>query len=128
MNILLDTSTFIWVVANPKRLSKTAKDICLNEENTLYFSVISAWEIQIKYLLRKLPLPEVPEKIIQSQISKHRIEVLPLELDHIFQLSTLPSIHKDPFDRMLVCQAKARRMNILTPDPQIRRYNVKTIW
>lgn len=128
MDVLLDTSTFIWVIANPKRLSKRAKDICFNEKNVLYFSVISAWEMQIKYQLNKLPLPETPEKIIQSQIIKHDIVVLPVELENIFLLSTLPPIHKDPFDRMLVCQAKTRKMVILTPDPILRKYTVKTIW
>ena len=128
MDILLDTSVFIWVVANPKRLSRRARDICFEEENNLYLSVVSAWEIQIKYQIRRLPLPETPEKIIQGQIHKHSIEVLPLELGDVFMLSQLRRIHKDPFDRMLVCQAKARKMTILTPDPLIKRYDIKTVW
>ena len=128
MDILLDTSVFIWVVANPKRLSKRARDICFEEENNLYLSVVSAWEMQIKYQRKRLPLPETPEKIIQGQMHKHSIEVLPLELGDVFMLSQLRRIHKDPFDRVLVCQARVRKMTILTPDPLLKQYSVKTIW
>lgn len=130
MNILLDTSSFIWTISNPDRLSKKAKVCYLTEDNTFYLSVVSAWEMIVKYNLGKLPLPERPEKIITSQIVTHSIQLISLEMNDILQLSKLPDVktHKDPFDRMLVCQSLARKMTILTPDPWIKKYEVKTIW
>ena len=86
MNILLDTSTFIWIVSNPQRLSQTARDICLKEENALFLSVVSGWEMMVKYHLHKLPLPEKPEIIITSQAPRHNIQIIPLEMKEILQM------------------------------------------
>lgn len=130
MNILFDTSSFIWTISNPDRLSKKAKGCYLTKDNMFFLSVVSAWEMIVKYDLGKLPLPERPEKIITSQIEVHSIQLISLEMNDIVQLSKLPNIknHKDPFDRMLACQSLARNMPILTPDPWIKAYEVKTIW
>ncbi|PJE61919.1 PIN domain nuclease [Candidatus Roizmanbacteria bacterium CG10_big_fil_rev_8_21_14_0_10_39_12] len=130
MNILLDTSTFIWTISNPDRLSKKAKEVYLDEDNACFLSVVSTWEMIVKFNFGKLPLPEQPEKIITSQVAQHSIQIISLEMNDILQLSKLHNIksHKDPFDRMLACQSLARKMPILTPDPWIKAYEVKTIW
>lgn len=75
-----------------------------------------------------MPLPQPPQQFIPAQRRAHGIETLPLDEDAVLQLPRLPDIHKDPFDRMLICQAIAHGMTILTPDPLITRYPVRTAW
>lgn len=75
-----------------------------------------------------MPLPQPPQQFIPAQRRAHRIETLPLDEDAVLQLPRLPAHHKDPFDRMLICQAIAHGMTILTPDPLITRYPVRTAW
>ncbi|PIR59209.1 MAG: PIN domain nuclease [Candidatus Pacebacteria bacterium CG10_big_fil_rev_8_21_14_0_10_56_10] len=126
--ILLDTVTFLWVVTGSSKLSKKAEELYLNENNKVYLSSISVWEIVIKYKLGKLPLPEKPDKYIPAQRKLHGVEPLPLEEDDVVKLEKLKNLHSDPFDRMLVCQAIARDFVIVTPDRLIRQYSVKTVW
>jgi len=126
--ILLDTVTFLWIVNNSKKLSKRAKRIYLEKDNTIFLSSVSVWEITIKYKTGKLPLPFTPTEYIPKEREKHGIETLPLEEYDVLKLESLPKIHNDPFDRMLICQALARNLTILTPDKLIKSYPVKTAW
>jgi|SRR3989344_3010576 len=126
--ILLDTVTFLWIITGSKRLSQKAKEIYLDKKNKVYFSSVSFWEIIVKYALGRLPLPSRPTEYIPKQRYIHGIETLPLEEGDVFELESLPRIHDDPFDRMLICQARARNLTILTPDKIIQTYPVKTTW
>jgi PIN domain nuclease of toxin-antitoxin system len=128
MNLLLDTCTFIWITQGSGKLSSTVVDIFVSPENSVYLSAVSAWEISIKFSLGKLNLPYIPEKFIPRERQRHMITKLPLRENDIFALAKLPDIHKDPFDRMLICQAIENGLTILTPDEQIHRYPVKTLW
>lgn len=128
MDVLLDTVAFIMIVSDPSRLSKEAARIYLNTNNRLFLSVVSGWEIMIKNKSGKLPLRDKAEVILTADVLRHNIETIGLDMRDVLQLSKLPPNHKDPFDRMLVCQAKARKMIILTPDPLLKQYRVKTIW
>lgn len=132
MNILLDTVSFIMIVSHPEQLSVRAKKLYLNEENLFFLSVVSGWEIIVKNQLGKLDLLDTPEKILTDYIVGHDIEIIPLLMEDILQLSKITSPktkrHKDPFDRMLVCQSKARNMPILTPDIWLQKYDIKTLW
>ncbi len=128
MRLLLDTCTFLWVISDDPKLSGRARNLFENEENEVFLSSVSFWEINVKYQLGKLPLPESPKRYIPMQRSNHGIETLPLGEAAISHLLTLPSIHKDPFDRMLVCQAIEGNMSLLTSDPLIQDYPVKTEW
>lgn len=128
MNILLDTCTFLWVVADSKDLSDNARRLFADPDNDVYLSVASAWEIIVKHNLGKLPLPEPPHDFVRNNRILHRIESLPLEEEAVLQLSRLPEYHKDPFDRILICQAIAGSMTILTPDRHITQYPVRTEW
>ena len=94
----------------------------------MFLSAISVWEITVKYQLGKLPLPEHPRSYIPQQRKQHQIETLSLQEDAIQHLSNLSDIHRDPFDRMLICQAIQEGMALLTPDPLIQQYPVKVIW
>ena len=97
-------------------------------ENEVYLSVISVWEINIKYQLGKLSLPVQPDQFIPRQRQDHLITSLELTEADTLHLTNLPDLHKDPFDRMLVCQAIEQALTILTPDPLIRRYPIRTLW
>ena len=89
-------------------LSKQAKILFQNTDNPVYLSSVSIWEIVVKNQLGKLPLPDAPEQFINEQCEKHFIENIPLDNKAIFHLTELPTYHRDPFDRMLICQAIER--------------------
>jgi PIN domain nuclease of toxin-antitoxin system len=128
VDLLLDTCTFLWIASADPSLSPTAIQLFKDPGNTVYLSAVSTWEIAVKHALKKLPLPGAPERFIPAQRKLLHIEPLPLDEESTLHLGRLPKLHKDPFDRMLVCQAIARGLPILTPDPDIQRYPVRTIW
>jgi len=128
VNILLDTCTFLWIVSGSAELSVTARHLFAEPANEVFLSVASAWEIIVKHKLGKLPLPEPPHDFIKKWRTRHEIDSLPLGEEAVLQLSRLPDYHKDPFDRILVCQAIAGGMVVLTPDPRITAYPVRTEW
>ncbi|EIJ43246.1 hypothetical protein BegalDRAFT_2395 [Beggiatoa alba B18LD] len=128
MDILLDTHAFLWLTYDAPELSEQAKILFRDVNNNIYFSVVSAWEISVKYQLGKLPLPKLPMDFIEEQRNIYNITTLDLNESSIRYLLTLPNYHKDPFDRMLICQALTHDLTLLTTDSFIRQYPVKTIW
>jgi PIN domain nuclease of toxin-antitoxin system len=128
VKLLLDTATFLWVVTGSQRLSRTAHDAIADRENELYLSVASAWEICVKYRIGKLSLPSPPERLIPQQRRKRDIETLDVCEAATLRLSQLPDLHKDPFDRLLICQAIEHAMTLVTPDPLIGDYPIRTLW
>ena len=128
MKILLDTCTFLWIITNDPKLSLSAREIFVNPDNNVFLSTVSSWEIVVKYTLGRLPLPQPPDKIIPHQRKLHEIESLPLDEEATFHLAKLPDHHKDPFDRMIVCQALVHGLTILSPDEAIQKYPARTIW
>lgn len=128
MKVLLDTCAFLWLTTDATELSKHAKDIFQDTDNTIYLSSVSIWEMLVKHLLGKLPLPAEPDNFIKQQCERHFIEYLSLDEKAVFHLSSLPNYHRDPFDKMLVCQAIAHDLTILTSDKLISQYPVATAW
>lgn len=128
MKFLLDTCTFLWIITDAPELSLYTRDQFISPDNDIYLSVVSAWEIAVKYALGRLPLPETPERFIPAQRRQHGISVLPLEEEAALHVHRLPAFHADPFDRMLVSQALVHGLILLTPDEQISRYPVRTAW
>lgn len=128
MNILLDTCTFLWITQNASELTSTARVCFQDPGNSVYLSSVSVWEIVVKHDLGRLPLPDSPERFVPAMRAGHGITPLPLEEEAALQLGKLPERHKDPFDRMLVCQALVHGLVILTPDEMIRQYPVRTVW
>lgn len=128
MRLLLDTVTFLWIVEGSDELSADARDLFRNPDHEVHLSVVSAWEIAVKHELGRLPLPERPERFVPSMREAHGIESLPLLESATLQLPKLPALHKDPFDRMLVCQAIDGGFTILTPDDLVRQYPVSAAW
>ncbi len=127
MKILLDTHIFLWFVSSDRRLTPDMRDIIQNLDNEIFLSVISIWEAIVKYQLGKLPLPEAPEIYLPKQRDRHQISNLNLDQASVAYLATLPSLHRDPFDRMLICQALQNDMAIATVDETVRSYPVKLI-
>lgn len=128
MKLLLDTCAFLWVVTGSAELSPRARDAFQSPANEVYLSPVSAWEIAVKHALGRLPLTDPPDQLVPAQRRAHRIDELPLTEDAVLYLPKLPDWHKDPFDRMLVCQALASGLTLLTPDPELARYPVRTLW
>jgi PIN domain nuclease of toxin-antitoxin system len=122
MKLLLDTHIFLWFISGDFKLSVSAIDRIRDSNNDVYLSVVSIWEATVKYQLGKLPLPESPEKYLPKQRIRHRIESLSIDEGTIGKLIDLPPIHRDPFDRILICQAIQHGLSIVTVDSQISQY------
>jgi len=128
MKLLLDTCAFLWLIADARELSRDARDLFREPANEVYLSSVAAWEIAVKYALGRLPLPAPPERLIPLHRRQHGITGLPLDEESVLQAHRLPPLHRDPFDRMLICQAIVHGMAILTPDPLIAQYAVRVVW
>ena len=128
MRALLDTHAFIWWVTDNSQLSSIARGIIADPNNVLFLSAASAWEIVIKVRLRKLNLPEPPEIYIPSRLTINRFEGLPIQMVHALQVTNLPDLHRDPFDRIIIAQSQVEKMPIVTVDSQITQYPVDVIW
>lgn len=128
MRLLLDTCAFLWITSDAPELSPTARGLFADPDNEVLLSAVSAWEIAVKHALGKLPLPDPPALFVPAMREQHLMLPLPLEEHATLVLASLPSHHRDPFDRMLVCQALAHGLTLLTPDPLIRQYPVPTVW
>ncbi|MFQ4140353.1 type II toxin-antitoxin system VapC family toxin [Nodosilinea sp. PGN35] len=127
MRILLDTHIFLWFISGDTQLSANVRDSIRNPDNEVYLSAVSIWEVIVKYQLGKLPLPETPETYLPKQRDLHQIASLDLNESSVVQLAKLPPLHRDPFDRMLICQALANQLTIATVDTAIRAYAVNTM-
>ena len=128
MRALLDAHAFIWWVLDMPNLSDPCRSVLADGENEILLSVASSYEIAYKAAQGKLTLPDAPEAYIRSRLAANGFASLPVELSHALRAGTLPRIHRDPFDRLLVAQAQIEGLPILTADPAISRYDVETIW
>jgi PIN domain nuclease of toxin-antitoxin system len=127
MKILLDTHIFLWFISRDQRLTIDMQEIIQDLDNEIYLSVVSTWEAIVKYQLSKLPLPESPEIYFPKHCDRHQILNLDLDQASVTQLAKLPSLHRDPFDRMLICQAIQNDMAIATVDEAVRAYPVNLL-
>ena len=128
MNLLLDTHTFLWWDSNPSKLSPEVLRLCRNRTNRVFLSVVNIWEVQIKIQLGKLqltmPLPDLTALYQQND----GFEVLPVTLDHVLALGTLPLHHKDPFDRLLIAQALVENATLVSADAAVAQYPINVLW
>jgi PIN domain nuclease of toxin-antitoxin system len=125
---LLDTHTFLWWNLDDVQLSTRVKEIITDGHNQIYFSAASSWEIAIKTAKGRLVLPESPGTYIAERLRLHHFQPLPIQISHTVQIYKLPHHHDDPFDRLLVAQGQLESLPILTLDPEIKKYQVETIW
>jgi PIN domain nuclease of toxin-antitoxin system len=124
MKILLDTCEFLWLVVGDAKMSAMVSAAIRDPDNEVFLSVVSFWEISIKFNLGKLSLPQPPAQVIPQQREKHLLAPLPLNESAVAQLGGLPALHRDPFDRMLICQALAHGLKLASSDPLIPQYPV----
>lgn len=128
MRSLLDTHAFLWFVAGDRRLSVRARNRIEARDSEVLLSIASIWEIAIKAALGRLPLPSPVRSFVPQQMSENRIGLLPVALDHALEAGSLPHHHRDPFDRMLVVQARMEEMPIISADPELDRYGIERVW
>lgn len=127
MKILLDTHIFLWFISGDTQLSADIRDAIRDPDNEVYLSSVSVWEAIVKYQLGKLPLPEPPQTYLPKQRDCHQISSLALDESSVVQLANLPPLHRDPFDRMLICQALHNGLTIATVDTAVRGYSVSIL-
>ena len=128
MRLLLDTHALLWFVEGDARLSPGATQALVNGANEVLVSIASHWEICLKLAIGKLRLAEGWRAVVDRVMAGNRMEWLPIERRHIDGILALPDHHRDPFDRLLVAQADAEDLGIVTTDPHIARYDVPVIW
>lgn len=128
MKVLLDTHTFLWINNDVAQLSETVKKLCASGEHDFYLSMASPWEIQIKNQLGKLALDMSVEELVNKNVQENNIKLLPITLAHISYLAQLPRHHNDPFDRIIIAQAKLEDMTVVTVDHAFAEYPVKIFW
>jgi PIN domain nuclease of toxin-antitoxin system len=126
VRVLLDTHIFLWLQTEPKRLGPHLR-LVEDPRNERLLSAASSWEIAIKYRLGRLPLPEPPQRYVPSRMRAIGASALAIEHTHALAVAELQPLHKDPFDRLLVVQAQALDVTILTADATIAQYPVRTL-
>lgn len=128
MRLLLDTHTLIWWMTDDSHLSNTARTAIQQVGNVALVSAASAWEIATKFRLGRLPLAKDLLKDFIPELQIHRIEILSISAEHGLRAGLLPGPHKDPFDRMLIAQARAEELSIVSNDRALDGYGVLRIW
>jgi len=128
VRLLLDTHAFLWFITGDSQLSVTAHGMISAPENDVLVSPASYWEVAIKVSLKKYPLTVPFETFIAEGIAGHEFEILPVEVRHAAALAELPFHHKDPFDRLLICQAMVEQVPIVSVDAAFDAYGVTRIW
>jgi PIN domain nuclease of toxin-antitoxin system len=125
---LIDTHVFLWWTAADPRLPSRVKTRLLDPDNTFLLSVASIWEIAIKVHRGRLHLPEKLGPYFAARLAAYRIDALPVAVEHVLDTASLPAHHRDPFDRLIIAQARMEGVPILTSDADFRKYSVEVIW
>ena len=128
MKYLLDTHVLLWIVEDNPQLSDKVKAIYLEEENEMILSIASVWEIAIKSSLNKLDIPGSLKEFVKKHIRGNNINILPIELSHLYQLEKLPFHHRDPFDRLIIAQGMMADIAVISKDKIFDAYLIKREW
>ncbi len=124
--LLLDTHTFLWWATDDDRLSQAARAAIA--EARVLLSVATPWEMAIKHALGRLELRDPPRTLVYAQVARHGFETLAISLEHVLGVAELPAHHADPFDRLLIAQARAERLTIVSVDAAFDDYEVDVLW
>ena len=128
MKLLLDTHVFLWWVSDAPELSVAARAAISEPGNTCYLSLASCWELAIKSAVGKLKLKKPVQRFVSEQMQQNGFLMLNIELRHISKVEALPFHHRDPFDRLLISQAKTERMVMVTAVPILAAYGIRCVW
>jgi PIN domain nuclease of toxin-antitoxin system len=127
MRLLLDTHMFLWFISGDSKLIESHRDLIRDPANEVFLSVVSLWEVIVKWQLGKLQLPHSPDSYLPQARAAHDISSLSLDEASIARLVSLPPLHRDPFDRMIVCQAIHHDLHLLTVDRLVLQYPIQTV-
>jgi PIN domain nuclease of toxin-antitoxin system len=127
MRLLFDTHTFLWYLTDYENLTKDTQAALRDLDNEVYVSVVTDWEIVIKYQIGRLALPKPPELFLPEQHELYGFKSLEVNRSSILRLTNLPLIHRDPFDRLLIAQALEYDLTLVTVDENLKRYPVKLL-
>jgi len=125
---LADTNVVIWTISRSDRLSARAKSTLADATKPIIVSVASVWEIVLKHQAGKLVFDMTLDLAIDHILYGSPWTIAPITSEHLPVLASLPMLHKDPFDRILIAQARYQNLTIITPDEKIRNYDVRTLW
>jgi len=128
MRLLLDTHVFLWFDAEPARLSSACEELLKDESNSFLLSLASVWEMQIKSQTGKLVLRLPLSSLIAEQENNLGLQILPLTLSHVYALQSLPDIHRDPFDRIMIAQAVVENLPFVSGDSLLEGYPIRRLW
>ena len=128
MNVLLDTCTFIWMAQESSKLSRIAAGVIDDEENELFVSDISLWEITLKFTSGRFSLPTSPGNWLTEKCEFFNLTPLQIQRSAVFLTASLPQVHADPFDRLIAAQAIENNLVILSPDRPLSLLGAKRIW
>ena len=124
---LLDTHVWLWLQAEPSRVRRDVLERLRDPSHVLLLSAASSWEIALKHRLGKLPLPEAPDRYVPDRMRRSGTTGLAVEHAHALAVAALPDHHRDPFDRLLIAQARHLGVPLVTADPLLARYDVELI-
>lgn len=128
MNYLLDTHVLLWWIQGESRLSPNVHKALSKSTGSVYVSVASLWEMVLKIKLGKLQMPAPFNSYILRQLQINRMEILPIHAPHVLETLDLPPHHRDPFDRLLIAQARVEDLTLITRDKTLKAYDVKLFW
>jgi PIN domain nuclease of toxin-antitoxin system len=125
---LLDTGVWLWSVGEPSRISRKARDVMADISHEVFLSAVTSWEVAIKAASGKLQLPEPPDLYVPRRMAAQGLRPLALSHEHALAAFALPAHHRDPFDRLLIAQAKVEEMTLISADRMFDRYPVQLLW
>jgi PIN domain nuclease of toxin-antitoxin system len=128
LRLLLDTNVWLWSLWEPERIAPKARETIADLSHEVFLSAVTSWEVAIKMGTGKLTLPEPPGSYIPRRMADQGLRPLPVTHPHALAVFSLPSHHRDPFDRLLVAQASFERMTLVTADRIIGKYPVDILW
>jgi PIN domain nuclease of toxin-antitoxin system len=127
VKLLLDTSVVLWSATEKRKLNSRAMELLNARSSVLYLSSASVWEIALKFARGNLPLHAEPAVLVPQMIEGLQLQPLPISYPHAIEAARLPRYHRDPFDRMLIAQAKAEDMILLTSDRILKKYDAEIV-
>ena len=128
MRVLIDTHAFLWWVEGDRALPAKARATLADQDNECLFSLVSVWELAIKAGLGKLKLAVPVQRYVVEQVAANGFRMLDIRMAHVGRVESLPTHHRDPFDRLLIAQAMEEKLPVVTADSVFREYGVKRIW
>ena len=128
MRLLLDTCVFLWLASEPSRLSSAATSALDDEQNELFLSDVSIWEITLKHKAGKLPLPDTPGRWVPDELQFHGIQSVPMISAAMFFAVELPGDHRDPFDRLIAAHAQLGGFQLVSPDDAFKTLGIDCLW